>query len=115
MWVGVGVAEKAKEARLRLYGHVIKADVRELVREIKNEDITRRIGWKERLKLYTHVIRRDTAELVRDIKSEEIRRCGMVDIAEKMREARLRWYGHVIRRDEGELVRDIMKVDIQEN
>jgi hypothetical protein len=33
----------------------------------------------------------------------------VVDIAEKVREARLRWYGHVIRRDEGELVRDIME------
>ena len=41
--------------------------------------------------------------------NEEIRRCGVVDIAEKVREARLRWYGHVIRRDEGELVRDIME------
>ncbi len=29
----------------------------------------------------------------------------MVDIAEKMMEARLRCYGHVIRRDEGELIR----------
>ena len=41
--------------------------------------------------------------------NEEIRRCGVVDIAEKMREALLRWYRHVIRRDEGELVRDIME------
>jgi hypothetical protein len=41
--------------------------------------------------------------------NEEIRRCGVVDIVEKVREARLRWYRHVIRRDEGELVRDIMK------
>ena len=41
--------------------------------------------------------------------NEKIRRCGVVDIAEKVREARLRWYGHVIRRDEGELVRDIIE------
>jgi hypothetical protein len=33
----------------------------------------------------------------------------VVEISEKMREARLRWYGHVIRRDEGELVRNIME------
>jgi hypothetical protein len=33
----------------------------------------------------------------------------LVDIAEKVREARLRWYGHVIRKNEGELVRDIME------
>jgi hypothetical protein len=33
----------------------------------------------------------------------------VVDIAEKVREARLRWYGHVIRTDEGELVRDFME------
>jgi hypothetical protein len=33
----------------------------------------------------------------------------VVDIAEKVREARLRWYGHGIRRDEGQLVRDIME------
>jgi hypothetical protein len=37
------------------------------------------------------------------------RRCGVLDIAEKVREARLRWYGHVIRRDEGDLIRDIME------
>jgi hypothetical protein len=41
--------------------------------------------------------------------NEEIRRrCGVVDITEKVRES-LRWYGHVIRRDEGELVRYIME------
>ena len=32
--------------------------------------------------------------------NEEIRRCGVVDIAEKVRKARLRWYGHVIRDEE---------------
>jgi hypothetical protein len=31
----------------------------------------------------------------------------VVDIAEKVKEARLRWYGHVIRRVKGELVRDM--------
>ena len=41
--------------------------------------------------------------------NEGIRRCGVVDIAKKVREERLRWYGHVIRRDEAELVRDIME------
>jgi precorrin-4 methylase len=40
--------------------------------------------------------------------NEEIRRrCEVVDIAEKVREAKLRRYGHVIRRDEGEPVRDM--------
>ena len=34
----------------------------------------------------------------------------MIDIAEKVREARLRWYGHVIRRDEEELVRYITNI-----
>jgi hypothetical protein len=44
------------------------------------------------------------------LRNEEIRRrCVVVDIAEKVREARLRWYGHVIRKNEGELVRDIME------
>jgi hypothetical protein len=33
----------------------------------------------------------------------------VVDIAEKMREARLRWCGHVIRKDEGKPVTDIME------
>jgi hypothetical protein len=42
--------------------------------------------------------------------NEEIRRrCGVVDITEKMMEARLRWYGHVIRRYEGETARYIME------
>jgi hypothetical protein len=46
--------------------------------------------------------------------NEEIRRrCDVVDIAEKIREARLRWYGHVIRRDEGELARDIWNEEIR--
>jgi hypothetical protein len=33
----------------------------------------------------------------------------VVDIVEKVREARLRWCGHVIRRDEGEPIRDIIE------
>jgi hypothetical protein len=42
------------------------------------------------------------------LRNEEIRgRCEVVDIAEKVSEARLRWYGHMMRRDEGELVRGI--------
>jgi hypothetical protein len=45
--------------------------------------------------------------------NEEIRRCGVVDNAEKVREARLRWYEHVIRRDEGKLVRDIIEEEIR--
>ena len=39
----------------------------------------------------------------------DIRRCAMVGIAEKVREARLRWYGHVMKRNEGELVRDTIE------
>jgi hypothetical protein len=41
--------------------------------------------------------------------NEDVRRCGVIDIAEKVREAKLRRYGHVIRRDEGKLARDIME------
>ena len=41
--------------------------------------------------------------------NKAIRRCEVVDIAEKVREARLRWYGDVIRGDEGEPVRDIIE------
>jgi hypothetical protein len=40
--------------------------------------------------------------------NEEIRRRHeVVDITEKVREARLRLYGHVIRRDEEEPIRDM--------
>ena len=40
--------------------------------------------------------------------NEEIgRKCGVVDIAEKVKEARLRWYEHVIRRHEEEPIRDM--------
>ena len=41
--------------------------------------------------------------------SKEIRRCEVVDIAKKVREARLRWHRHLIRSDEGELVKYIME------
>ncbi len=40
--------------------------------------------------------------------NEEIRRCEVVDIAKKVREAKLSWHGHVIRYEE-ELARDIME------
>ena len=55
--------------------------------------------------------RRDEGELVRDIIwNEKIKsRCGVVDIAEKVREERPRWYGYVIRKGVGELVRNIME------
>jgi hypothetical protein len=36
-----------------------------------------------------------------DTWNEEIRRCGVVDIAEKVREARMKCYGHVVRIDFG--------------
>jgi hypothetical protein len=40
--------------------------------------------------------------------NEEIgRKCGVVDIAEKVKEARLRWYEHVIRRHEEEPIRNM--------
>ena len=50
------------------------------------------------------------------IRNEEIRkRCGVVDIIEKVREARLRWYGHVGRKDAAEPVRSIMEMEIKGN
>ena len=50
------------------------------------------------------------------IRNEEIRRrCGVVDIAEKVRETRLKWYGQITRRDNGEPVRDILELDIKGN
>ena len=40
-----------------------------------------------------------------------MRRCGVVDNAEKMKEAHVsfRWYADVLRRDEEESLRDIME------
>ena len=48
------------------------------------------------------------------IRNEEMR-CGVVNIADKVRETRLRWYGHIMRRDKGEPVRDILELDIKGN
>ena len=39
----------------------------------------------------------------------------MIDITEKVMEARLRWYGHEARRNEREPVRDIMELEIKES
>ena len=50
------------------------------------------------------------------IRNDEIRRrCGVLSIAEKVREARLRWCGHVMRRSEEESIRSIMKLNIEGN
>ena len=50
------------------------------------------------------------------IKNEEIRRrCGVVDIIDKMRDARLRCRGHVERKDAAEPVRSIMEMEIKGN
>ena len=45
------------------------------------------------------------------IRNDEIRRCGVVFIAGKVKEARLRWYGHVLRRSEEEPIRSIMELN----
>ena len=50
------------------------------------------------------------------IRNDEIRRrCGVVNIAEKVKEARLRWYGHVFRRSEEVPIRSIMELTIESN
>ena len=50
------------------------------------------------------------------IRNDEIRRrCGVVCIAEKVKEARLRWYGHVLRRSKEEPIRSIMELNIEGN
>ena len=48
------------------------------------------------------------------LRNEEIReRCGDVDIAEKMREARLRWFGHVQRKEAEEPARMAMEFEVE--
>ena len=48
--------------------------------------------------------------------TEEIRRkYGVINIIEKVREARLRWHGHLERKDAAELVRSIMEMEIKGN
>ena len=50
------------------------------------------------------------------IRNEEIRRrCEVVDIIEKVREARLRWHNHVERKDAAKTVRSIMEMEIKGN
>ena len=43
--------------------------------------------------------------------NEDMRRCGVVDNAEKVKEAHVsfRWYADLLRRDEEESLRDIME------
>ena len=48
------------------------------------------------------------------VNKEIRRRCGVIDITEKVREARLR-YGHLARRDETEPIRDIMELETKGN
>jgi hypothetical protein len=86
----VDIAEKVREARLRWYGHVIRRDEGELVRDIWNEEIRRRsvlVDIAEKLRWYGHVISGDEGELVRDMewKVQKVRGCAF---AEKMTEAR---------------------------
>ena len=48
------------------------------------------------------------------IRNEEIRRrCGVVSIAEKVKEARLRWYGRVMRGSNEEPIRSITELKIE--
>ena len=48
------------------------------------------------------------------IRNDEIKRCGVVSIAEKVREARLRWCRHLMRSEEGP-IRSIMELNIESN
>ena len=43
-----------------------------------------------------------------------MKRYGVVDITEKMREARLRWFGHIERRD-NRVVREVMEMEVEGN
>ena len=75
----------------------------------KEDDLLRRMEMR--------MLRRILGVSLKDkIRNEEIRkRCGVIDIIEKVREARLRWYGHVGRKDAAEPVRSIMEMEIRGN
>ena len=48
------------------------------------------------------------------IRNEEIRkRCGVIDVVEKMREARLRWFGHIWRRDGSDAIKRVMELEVE--
>jgi hypothetical protein len=53
--------------------------------------------------------KKDEEEPSDTLSNKEIRRCGVANIAEKVREARLRWHRHGIRRYTGEPVKNIME------
>ena len=64
----------------------------------------------------TYVIRKDERQLVRDgIEVKDQRRCGEVNIEDKVFGARMRWYGQVIRTDEGQLVRKLWNSKIRKD
>ena len=75
----------------------------------KEDDLLRRTEMR--------MLRRILGVSLKDkIRNEEIRkRCGVVDIIEKVREARLRWHGHVGREDAAEPVTSIMEMEIKGN
>ena len=75
----------------------------------KEDDLLRRTEMR--------MLRRILGVSMKDkIRNEEIRkRCEVVDIIEKVREARLRWYGHIGRKDAAEPVRSIMEMEIKGN
>ena len=75
----------------------------------KEDDLLRRMEMR--------MLRRILGVSSKDkIRNEEIRkRCGVIDIIEKVREERMRWYSHVGRKDAAEHVRNIMEMEIKGN